>query len=431
MRNLHATIKQEYGQGGIFLLRQWEKLEKKMANFKNHWRFTMKCLKNNIVPVSVRLKTNINTTKGLETIRRAEKQLLNEHVRIINNQPEIFMLKKDTCIDKLKNIIKDQTILLQCEVLMNNVVESRHTRVLERQRAKYEALHQQKLGGRSYQGLHYKQDTQLQTGQKQPTTHDTIPKAGLPIPGTTEETKKWVINLSDQPLTEEQEKILAYRPKFVIKPKRPPVEDYITAIEKACPKLEQGPAEELRVEVKKILKRAQNNNRSPSNITKEELKALNELKKDQERIILTTDKGVALVVMNKTDYINKSEELLNTSTYKRIPEDSTNRQKARLINILKKIKSEGGLSEEGYKKMYPTGAVSPKYYGLPKIHKVGTPLMHIISSIGTATYNTAKELARVLKPLVGTSNHHVQNTRDFIDQMKDVRLKDGGEHHVI
>ena len=72
-----------------------------------------------------------------------------------------------------------------------------------------------------------------------------------------------------------------------------------------CPKLEQGQVEELRVEVKKILKRAQNNKRSPSNITKEELKALNELKKDQERIILTADKGVALVVMNKTDYINK------------------------------------------------------------------------------------------------------------------------------
>ena len=143
------------------------------------------------------------------------------------------------------------------------------------------------------------------------------------------------------------------------------------------------------MEVKTLLKRAQNNKKSPSNITKEELKALNELKKDQKRIILTTDKGVALVVMNKTDYINKSEELLNITTYKRIPEDPTNKQKAKLINILKKIKSEGRLSEDGYKKMYPTGAVSPKYYGLPKIHKAGTPLRPIISSIGTATYNTA------------------------------------------
>ena len=141
-----------------------------------------------------------------------------------------------------------------------------------------------------------------------------------------EETKKWVINLSDHPLTEEQEKILTRGPKFVIKPKRPPVKEYITAIEKVCPKLEQGPAEELRLEVKKILKRAQNNNSSSSNITKEELKALNELKKDQDRVILTPDKGMALVVMNKTDYINKSEELLNTSSYMRITEDPTNRQ---------------------------------------------------------------------------------------------------------
>ena len=129
--------------------------------------------------------------------------------------------------------------------------------------------------------------------------------------------------------------------------------------------------------------------------------------------------------MNRTDYITKSIELLNTGTYKKIPKDPTKRQKARLINILKNIKSEGGLSEESYRKMYPTGAVSPKYYGLPKIHKAGTPLRPIISSTGTATYNTAKELARILKPLVGTSIHHVQNTRDFIEQIKDVRLKDG------
>ena len=94
MRNLHAIIKHEYGQEGIFLVQEWEKLEKKMSNFRNHWRFTIKCLKNDIVPVNVRLKTNIRTTKGLEIIRRAEKQLLNECIRTINNQPEMFMIKR-------------------------------------------------------------------------------------------------------------------------------------------------------------------------------------------------------------------------------------------------------------------------------------------------------------------------------------------------
>ena len=147
MRNLHAIIIQEYGRESLFRMRLWEKLEKKVANFKNHQRFAIKCLKNDIVPVSVRLKTNIKTSKGLEIIKRAEKQLLNERIRTINNQLEIFMLKKDTCTDKLKNIIKVHSLMSECEELMKNIVESRHKRVLERQRAKYEALHQQKLGG--------------------------------------------------------------------------------------------------------------------------------------------------------------------------------------------------------------------------------------------------------------------------------------------
>ena len=51
--------------------------------------------------------------------------------------------------------------------------------------------------------------------------------------------------------------------------------------------------------------------------------------------------------------------------------------------------------------------------------------IYIISSIGTVTYNTAKELAKILKPLVGLSTHHVHNTKDFVEQLKDVRLKQG------
>ena len=69
--------------------------------------------------------------------------------------------------------------------------------------------------------------------------------------------------------------------------------------------------------------------------------------------------------------------------------------------------------------------MSPKYYGLPKIHKPGIPLRPIISSTGTVTYKTAKELAKILKSLVGLSSHHVQNTKDFIDHIKEVRLRQG------
>ena len=80
---------------------------------------------------------------------------------------------------------------------------------------------------------------------------------------------------------------------------------------------------------------------------------------DNSRMILTTDKGVALVVKDKADYTKKAEELLNTSTYKKIQEDPTSRQKNKLINNPKNIKAEGGLSDEAYRRLYPTGAGSP------------------------------------------------------------------------
>ena len=53
--------------------------------------------------------------------------------------------------------------------------------------------------------------------------------------------------------------------------------------------------------------------------------------------------------------------------------------------------------------MYPTGCVLPKFYGLPKIHKTGTPLRPIVSSRGSVTYGVTKVLSKVIKPLVGQS----------------------------
>ena len=69
-------------------------------------------------------------------------------------------------------------------------------------------------------------------------------------------------------------------PKFVIKPKKPPVREYTVAVEQACSRLTQGEADELHVEVKKTLKKAQNQVKTSSNITQEEFRALKELKED-------------------------------------------------------------------------------------------------------------------------------------------------------
>ena len=228
----------------------------------------------------------------------------------------------------------------------------------------------------------------------------------------------WVRNLSSIPLTEAQTKALSHGPNFAVVPRSPPVGEYIAAIEHACNQLQQGKVEELRGEIKSVLKKIQ----APKhNITDEKRKVIDELRKDKTRIILTMDKGVSLVVMDRDDYNRKAEDILHQPAYKPIPKDPTNKYKTKLISLLKSIKTEGRIDESTYKTLYPTGAGSPKFYGLPKAHKEGTPLRPIVSSIGAVTCTTAKELSRILKPLVGKSTHHIHNNQDFIEHLRGIQ----------
>ena len=221
-------------------------------------------------------------------------------------------------------------------------------------------------------------------------------------------------------MTEAQERLLAHGSNFAIVLREPPVLEYITAIERTCSQLQQGKVEELRGKFKAILKKTPP---SKPNITKEEHQALRQLKNDENRMVLTVDKGMSLAVLEKENYIHKAEELLQQPNYKILALDPTTNHKNKLISLLKSIKADGGINDNLYKKLYPTGASSPKFYGLPKVHKEGIPLKPIVSSIGSISYETAKELSRILKSLEGKTTYHVKNTKDFIQSIQDVKLK--------
>ena len=71
---------------------------------------------------------------------------------------------------------------------------------------------------------------------------------------------------------------------------------YITSIESACQRVDHQEAEELRADINRVPR----SSHTPKPIlTKEELKALSELKKDSNRIVPTAAKGVAMIVMDR------------------------------------------------------------------------------------------------------------------------------------
>ena len=99
---------------------------------------------------------------------------------------------------------------------------------------------------------------------------------------------------------------------------------------------------------------------------------------------------MALVVIDKEDYIQKAESLLTQPAYETIDRDLTYKIKAELITT--QIKKDTNLDEGTYKIMYSPGSLPPKFYGLPKTYKTGNPLRPIISSRGSVTYGVAKVL---------------------------------------
>ena len=60
-----------------------------------------------------------------------------------------------------------------------------------------------------------------------------------------------------------------------------------------------------------------------------------------------------MIIMDRQDYISKANNLLSPNTYKSIQQDTTNTIKNKLKTILKRVKSQRGLSNQTYKAMYP------------------------------------------------------------------------------
>ena len=132
-----------------------------------------------------------------------------------------------------------------------------------------------------------------------------------------------------------------------------------------------------------------------------------------------------MVIMDRQDYINKANSLLNQNAYRSISQNPTNTIKNKLFSILKRVTNQTGLDSLTFKSMYPTACVPPKFYSLPNIHQPDTPLRPIVSRCGSVTYGVDKELAKIPKPLVGKSPHHINSTQDFAEQVNHIILGPG------
>ena len=93
----------------------------------------LRCLDSNIIPVSLRPKSNIKTPKAISIMKKIERALLNERVRTINNTIKMLECQCHTCRTELSRVL-DQEIMAECDEIIFKIKEDRHYNTLERQK---------------------------------------------------------------------------------------------------------------------------------------------------------------------------------------------------------------------------------------------------------------------------------------------------------
>ena len=238
-----------------------------------------------------------------------------------------------------------------------------------------------------------------------------------------------IFNFSDHELTDAQKSILMKGLNYALPPKRLHYEDYLLNFEllfknaTSSDSLKENELAEFKSKLKTLalssLKFYNRKTKKIENVSQEETSALLELSSLEHVIIQKADKGNVIVLVNKTDYTQKMENILgDTSKFQPKIFTRLNGDLRYLLEteeeiklFLQKLLDKGTISSQEYDKMVPKGSSPGILYGLCKVHKNTPegekcpPFRPILSAIGTVSYNLAKFLVPILAPL--TTNQFV------------------------
>ena len=98
---IHNFMEEKHGKESLHLLFEWEGLQIKDSDYRNHHRFTLTYLSKDFIPVSVRLKSTINTKRAKQIIHKAERRLLQDRVKAIISILQDNTLRLDRCRSRL------------------------------------------------------------------------------------------------------------------------------------------------------------------------------------------------------------------------------------------------------------------------------------------------------------------------------------------
>ena len=143
------------------------------------------------------------------------------------------------------------------------------------------------------------------------------------------------------------------------------------------------------------------------------------------------DKGIGICVMDQDTYNRKLDAIINLPQFEKETHKRKNekhpvlKEEERIVQMLKKLKSENKIKESLYEKLKPIGSQPPRLYGLAKVHKTTTPLRPVLSMPGSAYYRIAKQVADWLSTVKECQIN--SSTQAISDELKNIPVENDEE----
>ena len=154
-------------------------------------------------------------------------------------------------------------------------------------------------------------------------------------------------------------------------------------------------------------------------LSKDEWKALTDLRNDDSIIITKLDKGNGVVIISRLHYLNKLKNLISDTTrFIELQHNPTKSREESLSTYLRKLRKEKIIDDATFYKILPSGSSPGVLYGLPKVYKTGCPFRPIVSSVNTYNYNLASYLVSAILQPISTNQYTVKDSFSFVHWAK-------------
>ena len=396
--SLHDVIKRRYGNDCSRNLRKLQKTDLKLRKAKLDLKFLNDCFELGLLPKFLNFKLANPRLRKSAAYIRSQRSLLQAEIREKRRRINILSTEFEQVKSALRQTLSllDFTHVSTISLLHNDCMLAKDSEV-----------HQKKL----------------RNLQKSASKNELDPN-------------KVVHNLSSTVLTEPQLKVLSRGLQFALPPKLN-YADYLCPFErlfrttvKDFPTFYTGDTTLLKTRLKEAALSSFHSFKGQppaTNITPAERQALKELRSNKSIIIHKADKGNAVVVIDRSDYIQKMNTIIGDHSKFRpavIKNGKTifhaiRSLEDRIIDFLRMLLKKELISDVDYSKLYPSGTKPAILYGLSKVHKNGAPMRPIMSAVNTPAYGLAQFLVPILRPLT-TNEFTVRDSFHFAKEISGI-----------